>query len=754
MRYYFLLFFPIIFLGTPILAQYNYNGVVLDGASKNGIQGVTVTVNNKNVTLTDSAGKFFFTDSNTNVNINFSSLEYLTFTKTYSSDNMITVNLFAANTLLLPVMVQAFEKNTAINYVPVAITVLTKADMERYSNTSLVQAINTVPGVKMDERSPGSYRLSIRGNLLRSPFGVRNVKVYWNGIPFTDANGNTYLNQIGFDNVGKIEIIKGPGGSLYGAGTGGVVLISGNDGVADEHSLTINSVAGSWGTTQVGVNYKNNTANSTSALSYSHQQSEGWRNHTNLRRDVANYMGSFIINKKQTISTNIFYSDLYYQTPGGLTAAQVAIDPRQSRPAAGSFPGAESQQAAIYEKTFYAGFSNKFQFNTDWSNTTSIYTGNTRFKNPGILNYQRKTEQNIGGRTVTQYHKNFLTVNFGAEYQYCYTGTGTFGNKQGVSDTIQFNDEIGATQYNMFLQTDFSLANNLVINAGISYNNYNYNFTRLNQLPVISITKTFSPILVPRISILKKINNRYSIYATVSKGYSPPTIDEIVPATGIFNAALDAEKAINYEIGTKTELIRNKLFAELSYYLFYLNNTLVTRRDLAGAPYFVNAGKTKQNGFEASVNYYPIINGKGLIQQFKFFINYTNINAKFIDYLQQNINYNNKKLTGTPPNVMVAGTDINTNSGIYFNATYSFTDKLPINDANTFYANQYNLLLGRLGYKKRLNKVLEGEIYFAFDKSFNNPYSLGNDLNATAGRYFNPSAPENYFGGLKLKFNL
>ena len=132
MRYYFLLFFPIIFLGTPILAQYNYNGVVLDGASKNGIQGVTVTVNNKNVTLTDSAGKFFFTDSNTNVNINFSSLEYLTFTKTYSSDNMITVNLFAANTLLLPVMVQAFEKNTAINNVPVAITVLTKADMERY----------------------------------------------------------------------------------------------------------------------------------------------------------------------------------------------------------------------------------------------------------------------------------------------------------------------------------------------------------------------------------------------------------------------------------------------------------------------------------------------------------------------------------------------------------------------------------------------------------------------------------------------
>jgi iron complex outermembrane receptor protein len=62
--------------------------------------------------------------------------------------------------------------------------------------------------------------------------------------------------------------------------------------------------------------------------------------------------------------------------------------------------------------------------------------------------------------------------------------------------------------------------------------------------------------------------------------------------------------------------------------------------------------------------------------------------------------------------------------------------------------------MGRLGYKRKLCKILEGEMYFSFDKSFNNPYSLGNDLNAAGNRYFNPSAPESYFGGLKLKFNL
>ena len=54
---------------------------------------------------------------------------------------------------------------------------------------------------------------------------MRNVKIYWDGIPFTDANGNTYLQQIGLNNIGKIEIIKGSGGSMYGILAGIAMLI-------------------------------------------------------------------------------------------------------------------------------------------------------------------------------------------------------------------------------------------------------------------------------------------------------------------------------------------------------------------------------------------------------------------------------------------------------------------------------------------------------------------------------------------------
>ncbi len=754
MRYNFFLFLFFTFYFSSVIAQNSYTGVVINATNNKPLAGVTISIANKPIAFTDTSGAFQLSDSSNKIAISFSSIGFLTQTNNYKGGQLISVALNEVSTILLPAIVTAFERNTTLKNIPVSVSILSRADLERYSDASILQAVNTVPGVKMDERSPGSYRLSIRGNLLRSPFGVRNVKVYWNGIPFTDANGNTYLNQVGFNNIGKIEIIKGPAGSMYGAGTGGVLLLSSPNAEKNEHSIVVNTLAGSWGMLATNVAYSNEKEHASTTLSYSHQENAGWRNHTSMRRDVANYTGIFEVNRKQTISTNIFYSDLYYQTPGGLNAAQLAINPRQSRPAAGAFKSAEDQQAALFVKTFYGGFSQAYKINDDWNNTTSIYTSNTRFKNPSILNFQRKTEQGIGGRSVTQYHKNHVTVNFGGEYQYGFTSSRTFGNKLGVSDTLQFDDEIGATQYNLFLQTDISLAENLIINAGISYNNYNYGFTRLNKRPVQTSNKTFDPILVPRISILKKINKIYSLYATVSKGYSPPTIDEIVPSAGIFNTTLEAEKAINYELGFRGDLIKNKLFIDASYYIFYLQNTIVTRRDLSGADYFVNTGNTKQNGLEAVVTYYPIRRNIGFVRELKFWTNYTSIQAKFKSYKQITADYSGNKLTGTPPNVFILGGDIAIKSGLYANLTYSYTDILPLNDANTFFASQYNLLMGRVGYKKKLSKVIASEIYFSFDRSFNQPYSLGNDLNAAANRYFNPSAPENYFGGIKLKFSL
>jgi len=113
------------------------------------------------------------------------------------------------------VKVKGFLKNTAVIWVPAAVQTISGSTLQQMSNTTLVGAVNTIPGIRMEERSPGSYRLSIRGSLLRSPFGIRNIKVYWKDLPLTDAGGNTYLNLIDNNVLGEIEILKGPAGSIY-----------------------------------------------------------------------------------------------------------------------------------------------------------------------------------------------------------------------------------------------------------------------------------------------------------------------------------------------------------------------------------------------------------------------------------------------------------------------------------------------------------------------------------------------------------
>ena len=127
---------------------------------------------------------------------------------------------------LQTVTVSGYLSDQPVLRVPASVSVLGPAQLKLQPDNSFVSALNTIPGVRAEERSPGSYRLSIRGSLLRSPFGVRDVKVYFDQIPLTDAGGNTYLNAIDISNIRHIEILKGPDGSLFGANSGGVVLIN------------------------------------------------------------------------------------------------------------------------------------------------------------------------------------------------------------------------------------------------------------------------------------------------------------------------------------------------------------------------------------------------------------------------------------------------------------------------------------------------------------------------------------------------
>jgi iron complex outermembrane receptor protein len=193
-----------------------------------------------------------------------------------------------------------------------------------------------------------------------------------------------------------------------------------------------------------------------------------------------------------------------------------------------------------------------------------------------------------------------------------------------------------------------------------------------------------------------------SVYISVSKGFSPPSIDEVRGGNNEFNNVLRAEEAINYEAGIKGSLLNKRLWFELSIYQFNLRNTIVSRRDSSGGDFFTNAGKTRQYGIESSIEYYPVNNMSNFMRQVKFWGNYTYINARFINFEQSGMKFDGNKLTGTTPNIVNAGIDVNTAPGIFGNVTYNYTDHIPLNDANTFYGTRYHLIFTKAGYRFKI----------------------------------------------------
>ncbi|MBS1666765.1 MAG: TonB-dependent receptor plug domain-containing protein [Bacteroidetes bacterium] len=651
------------------------------------------------------------------------------------------------------VIIKAYEQNRKLIDIAAPVSFTGQDQLNRFSNNSILPALNESPGVRMEERSPASYRLNIRGSSLRSPFGVRDIKIYYNDIPLTDPSGNTYLNALSFYNFQSIEIIKGPAASLYGAGIGGAMLIHSMP--SDwQKGIDLNYSFGSFATNNFNTTIRFGENNNQNQLSYSHQTSNGYRQQSQMRRDIVSFETKIKSTEKQTLHAYAFYSDLYYQTPGGLTLTEYKANQSQARPHAGSNAGAVENKAAIYQKEVVVGISDEYNINQSWKNSTAVYGSYTDFTNPSIRVYEERKEPHFGGRTVFQYKKQIgessLQINFGAEAQKGFFNTRDFKNKLGTQDSLQTDDNTNIWQYMVFAQADLKLPHGWSITAGASLNKSSVQNTRASNVPQTMQTQTFQNKIPPRIALLKKITASISVFGSIAGGFSTPTTAELVHTNGTIGTNLQPEDGIDYELGLRGSLFKGKLYFDINTFFFDLSNTIVQRIDTNNVYYYVNAGATKQNGFESYVSYILIDHPHHFIKQSKLWASYALDDFHYTDFKQLSIDYSGKYMPGVPKNVFVVGIDAETIMGIYANLTYTYTDKIWLNDANSAYAGSYNLLGARVGYKKTFAKKIKLELFAGADNIFNTKYSLGNDINAAVGRYYNAAAGVNYFAGMRL----
>jgi iron complex outermembrane recepter protein len=748
----FLLFFALA-AARPVISQHL---VVIDRNDDRPLPGATVQNLDLEITAaTDSTGacRLDGTVPGHRILVSFVGFESLLF-RWPARQEVHRVYLAPAFRLLDDIVIRSYEGPRKLSEIAGSFALLRPADIRRFQDESLVRSMNTLPGIRMEERSPSSYRLSIRGSLLRAPFGVRNVKIYWNEIPFTDPTGSTPLYSLDLNNIDRVEVIKGPAGSLYGAGTGGVVLLQSERTPLRPFSGDIAYSAGSYGYHRVQANVNTGGESHRSSLRYARQSGNGYREHTSFRRETVQWAGQFYPSPRQTVSAQALYSDLFYQTPGGLTRGEFETDPRQARPIA------IAQNASIDQQLFLAGISHDYQWSERSSNITSVYVGNAIKENPFTTNYEIERLKSYGLRSRFHFDLGAATrLDAGVELQHGRFHATNYGNRGGFADTLRYEDRIIASQALAFFQADRNLSHGFMITLGASINYLRYDIDRLRDVALdtsYQINRVFRPVLAPRIGLLKKTGAGNVLHASISYGFSPPTTDEVRTSDGGINEDLQAEKGINYEAGFRGNALSGRLLFDVSVFYMNLLQTIVSRTDENNTSQYENSGKTNQFGAEALFRLVLIDRPAAFLTGMRLQFAYTWHHFRFREYIRssggENVDFSGNALTGTAPHIAVAGLELDLRPGFFTNINLNATSRIPLNDANTEYGDAYQLLTWKAGWRRNLSPSLMLELNAGVDNLLDQRYSLGNDLNAFGGRYFNASPERNYFGGLKLSF--
>ncbi|MDF2517829.1 MAG: TonB-dependent receptor [Sphingobacterium sp.] len=639
--------------------------------------------------------------------------------------------------------------------------VLGQQHIQSQQSSSLVAVMNTVPGIRMEERSPGSYRLALRGSMLRSPFGIRNVKIYLDDFPLTDAGGNTYLNLIDPYAIDQINILKGPDGSIYGANSGGVIsLYSKGFNTLAKPQVSLQLTGGSYGLFQQQLNAVlpiNQTQQL--AINQSWTRSDGYRQHSSLNRKNIQLNYNWHYAKRSELKFTGFYTDLAYQTPGGLTAAQMESDRRQSRPKAGPNPSAAEQKAAIYDKTIFGGVSNLTSISSKLTLFANVFGSSNQIKNPFITNYEKRDEKNLGTRLYLSYvdqlyKKVKYELQMGIEAQKGWYDIDNYDNNQGQAGNPQAKDKLENSQQTFFARAQLAWSERLKVELSMGLNTNKIAYQQ--RYPTEQKDKShidFGNTWMPRAAVSYMLAPTFAARASISKGFSAPTIAEVRSSDNAINDELRPEIGTNHEFGIRWHLWNRRMILDAAAYSYQMENAIIRQVRETGAEYFQNAGKIDQKGFEASILLYLITpKSAGLIRSLRVGSNLSLNNYSFKNYQVGDKDYTGNKLTAVPKTVWVNSLNVLFPCELRLDLLSNLTAAIPLDDANTVFAKRYHLLQGKISWSKAISHRYKVGIFAGADNLLNQKYSLGNDINAFGGRYFNPAPLRNYYGGMNFNF--
>jgi iron complex outermembrane receptor protein len=155
------------------------------------------------------------------------------------------------------VIVTAQKRAERLIEAPQSVTALSSADLSKLGAREFVDFAATVPGLQFTTQGPGSSQISLRGVTSGVDVGP-TVGIYVDEVPYGSSsaftNGPRRALDVGLFDIERVEVLRGPQGTLYGASSmGGVLKYVTRAPVLDEFSGSVR--AGVAGTRSGGTSY-------------------------------------------------------------------------------------------------------------------------------------------------------------------------------------------------------------------------------------------------------------------------------------------------------------------------------------------------------------------------------------------------------------------------------------------------------------------------------------------------------------------
>ena len=240
------------------------------------------------------------------------------------------------------VVITATRFRDAKRDLPVGVTIVERDDLRKSATSNLAEILAQFGLVHIrDNTGTPNQQVDLRG------FGItgdQNTVVLVDGVRLSENElSAAQLSSIPLESIERVEIVRGGGAVLYGAGaTGGTINVITRRPPAGETSAYAHVRGGGFGTKEGRAGLRRGGTVSGS-LDVSREDTEGYRRHNRFVQTNA----SGLVERRGAQGRAYARMNLGWQSlhlPGALTQAQIAADRRQT----GAFPGVSSRDDALF----------------------------------------------------------------------------------------------------------------------------------------------------------------------------------------------------------------------------------------------------------------------------------------------------------------------------------------------------------------------------------------------------------------------